>query len=86
MGQQNIDRIKAKFGWTYEDEDVDDCVELIDKVYYDNLIYCEEYNDDRDSTTWFFEDGSRVELTTEELYLYLLIVEHLELDQEEMFI
>jgi hypothetical protein len=85
MGQQNIKRLVEKLKFPAITKNIMNCLSLIDKVYYEKLIYCEEYDDINNSTIWFFEDGSRIKLTFDETCLYLLILEAIEHNTEEIY-
>lgn len=60
MGNRNIYRLKEKMGFSPETEDVDEYFELIDRIYYRNQGYSENFDEKTEITTWFFEDGRRI--------------------------
>ena len=62
MGKQNSQRLKVKIGFEKDDKNVDDYVELIDRIYYQNQGHTEMFNESTETTTWFFEDGRRISL------------------------
>ena len=62
MGKHNSQRLKVKIGFEKDDTDVDNYVELIDRIYYQNQGHTEIFKEDTEVTTWFFEDGRRISL------------------------
>lgn len=62
MGKQNIERLKVKIGFDKNNKDINECIELIDRIYYQNQGYAEEFDEDTEITTWFFEDGRRISI------------------------
>lgn len=85
MGNNNIQRLKKILNLPESDIEVEKYLNLIDKIYYENEIYCEEENEENNTTSWKFSDGTEITMNEEELCKYLLIVDILE-DSEEMFI
>jgi hypothetical protein len=85
MGKENIQRLKKKLDLPDNDNELDKHLELIDRVYYEDQVYCEEENKERDITSWKFQDGTEIEMDYDDMCRYLLIRDILE-DSEEMFI
>lgn len=85
MSADNVKRLKNLLGLPSTDIEVEKYLNLIDKVYYEGLVYCEEEKKENNSTLFVFEDDTRIEMNFQEMCRYLLIVDILE-DSEEMFI
>jgi hypothetical protein len=83
MGNRNIERLKEKVGFTSDSEGVDKYFELIDKIYYEEEVYVEDFNEDIEVSTWFFEDGRRISLNTDELVNLALFLLDLHRDADE---
>jgi hypothetical protein len=85
MGKENIQRLKNKIDIPDDDTELDKHLDLIDRIYYENQVYCEEEDKKRDITSWKFQDGTVIEMDFEDMCRYLQIIEILE-GSEEMFI
>lgn len=85
MGNNNIQRLKNILNLPESDIEVEKYLNLIDKIYYENEVYCEEENEENNTTSWKFQDGTEIVMNEEELCKYLLIIDILE-DSEEMYI
>ena len=85
MGKENIQRLKKLLNLPESDIEVEKYLDLIDRVYYEDQIYCEQENKKNNTTSWKFHDGTKIVMNYEELCNYLLIIDILE-DSEEMFI
>ena len=83
MGKKNIQRLKVKIGLNEDNNDVDDCIELIDRVYYRNQGHIESFEDSTEITTWFFEDGRRISLDLTEVTHVALFLMSLANDIDE---
>ncbi len=83
MGKHNIQRLKVKIGFDEDNEKVNDCIELIDRVYYQNQGYTEMLDEKVDVTTWFFEDGRRISLDITEVTHVALFLMSLSNDADE---
>lgn len=85
MGIKNIKRLKKLLEVPAKDKTIEKYLTLIDKVYYEYQIYCEEEDKKNNTTWWIFQDGTKIEMNFEDICRYLLICEILE-ESEEMFI
>jgi len=83
MGKRNIQRLKAKIGLDKDNNDVNECIELIDRVYYQNQGHTETFDDKTEVTTWFFEDGRRISLNLTEVTHVALFLMSLANDIDE---
>jgi len=83
MGKRNIQRLKAKIGLDTDNDDTDDCIELIDRVYYQNQGHTEMFEESTDIMTWFFEDGRRISLNITEVTHVALFLMSLADDMDE---
>lgn len=86
MGQNNIERLKVKTGFKKENAEVDDYFELIDRIYYQNQGYSENFNYDTEVTTWFFEDEKRISFDIEEVTHLALFLLSLSNDIDEQLV
>jgi hypothetical protein len=83
MGKRNIRRLKEKVGFEPEAEGVDIYFELIDRIYYQNQGHTEDFKEDTEITTWFFEDGRRISFDITEVTHLALFLMHLYNDMDE---
>jgi hypothetical protein len=83
MGNYNVQRLKKKIGFKEDNHDVDMYFDLIDRIYYQNQGYSEDFNEETEVTTWFFEDGTRISLDIIELTHLALFLMHLYNDVDE---
>jgi hypothetical protein len=85
MGLDNINRLKKKFGFTEKDKGVNKYFLLIDLVFYEGKIFCEEFIFE-DLVSWSFEDESLVILDYIEIANLLLFLEGLSNDVNEQLL
>lgn len=78
MGISNIKRLKKRFNIKRDDGTTDKYFDLIDKVFYDKIIYAEEYDEEHDVMKWQFEDGKSIFMNSNEIVNLLLFLMDLE--------
>ena len=83
MGHFNIQRLKKKIGFKEDNSDTDIYFELIDRIYYQNQGHSEEFNENTEITTWYFEDGRRISFDITGVIHLSLFLMYLKNDADE---
>jgi hypothetical protein len=68
MSLSNVLRLKKKVGFKKNSKDVNKYFELIDLIYYSSICFQEDYDEEKEITTWSFENGKCISLESWELF------------------